>query len=240
MPYVNKGLSTKICSFIEDITGSIITINNQFNDRLLSLKATIEATQQGSGTPSPDNVRPIVSVSEVNITQQVTDMADRIYTINLGGTYYGGVLDVTSGVLRVERAYYKTTGTEDWLPYVYRGGNGVAAENILPNLGNRQPYISNMSNYSSSTLFSSGALWCGVNNSQQLFWIGILDILEMTLEEFKTWIVSNPLEVAYDLREQDQFYVQLTPTEVELAIRQNTIFADTGNLEAIYKTYTPT
>ena len=237
MPYINKGLSTKICPFIEDVTGNIITINNQFNDHLLSLKATIEATQQGSGTPSPDNVRPILGVSEVNITQQVTDMADRIYTINLGGTYYGGVLDVTSGVLRV------TWGSVDL---------GTVGFNASGNMG--RFYSNAISDMYKGTTSDFDHILCEVFTPQNSLSLSGLNDLCCSVDRNKhfqfynrNWAgytgsqVQTALDgvmLAYELLEP--FEVQLTPQQIELAIRQNTIFADTGNLEAIYKTYTPT
>ena len=232
MPYVNKGLSTKICPFIEDVTGSIITINNQFNDHLLSLKATIEATQQGSGDPSPDNVRPIVGVSEVNITQQVTDTPERIYTINLGGTYYGGVLDVTNGVLTVTKIgklikdLNLSYSSSNSYFYDTTSDKAYGVSNIISEvLQNTDVSVGNMPNYS----IKGG----GIN---RVIYIKATDYTDVA--NLKNAI--GDYKVMYDLAEESQFDIQLTPTQVDLAIRQNTIFADTGNLEAIYKTYTPT
>ena len=223
MPYVNKGLSTKICPFIEDVTGSIITINNQFNDYLLSLKATIEAIQQGSGDPSPDNVRPIVGVSEVNITQQVTDTPDRIYTINLGGTYYGGVLDVTSGVFTVADVK-ETFDLSDYATSLVVGNYTRYSYNLA--------YVPIRNNMQKCNI----APYAYNNNDNLHFYCdkGTYNRLQLYLPND---ISSASIEVKYPL--ETPFEVQLTPTQVELAIRQNTIFADTGNLEAIYKTYTP-
>lgn len=239
MPYVNKGLSTKICSFIEDVTGSIITINNQFNDRLLSLKATIEATQQGSGTPSPDNVRPIVGVSEVNITQQVTDMADRIYTINLGGTYYGGVLDVTNGVLRVTHFYFKCDS--DLIVTMFDHGSTTSWFQL--NLANNNFPSAVANSIMSSHLVNAVSGTNRVRNTKTI--INFTDIENSLISPenvvgFKNWLINNNVEFCYEIDESEQYEVQLTPTEVQLAIRQNTFFADSGDIEAIYKTYTPT
>ena len=233
MPYINKGLSAKIGPFIEDITGSIITINNQFNDNLLSLKATIEATQSGSGTPSPINKRPIMGVSEVNITQQVTDMPDRIYTIQLGGTYYGGVLDVTSGVARFDVGKKIADENSTWdiqSQYVYSGiFTDMKVTAAFNGLCNEMEVLNSVGN---------GIL---IGSNTRRIYIGktFLNAHNITnIDEWKTFLANNPIEFTYPLA--TPFEVTLTPQQIDLAIRQNTIFADTGNLEAIYKTYTPT
>lgn len=71
---------------------------------LNSLKVSVEAKQAGSGTPSPENVRPISGWDAVVVTD--TDDVDnptvtQTTTISLGQTVYGGELDVVNGVLTV-------------------------------------------------------------------------------------------------------------------------------------------
>ena len=63
------------------------------------LVVNIQPVQGGSGTPSPSNVRSISGHSTVNVTIG----ADR-RAMNLGGTYYGGTLDLLTGVLTVTLA----------------------------------------------------------------------------------------------------------------------------------------
>jgi hypothetical protein len=157
-----------------------------------------------------------------------------IYTIQLGQGVYGAEVDVVNGVAHCTHAYYKTTGNETITAYDYNNQHGVHFGSVLPTSQNRPSYISNMSKYTSAGMLSSGAVWCGVN-SNLLFWIGILDILNMTLEEFKLWIVDHPLEVAYPMKSADQFDIQLTPTQIETLIGNNNIFCNTGDTSVSYK-----
>ena len=68
---------------------------------LNSLKVSVEAKQEGSGTPSPENVRPISGWSEVKVSD-VDDVDNptvtQTTTIPLPQTVYGGEVDVVNGV----------------------------------------------------------------------------------------------------------------------------------------------
>ena len=79
-----------------------------------SLTVGIEAVQAGSGDPSPENVRPISGFTEANVVVSPTTDAEDGTTYNIQFkdgdnplTVYGGSFDVVSGVLTVDRAYFK-------------------------------------------------------------------------------------------------------------------------------------
>ena len=84
-------------------TGSIVTFNSQYAGLpLKSHKVAVTATQSGSGTPSPDNVRPISGHDSIIISHSGEDTSNpTVYTINLGGTYYGGEHDARTGLLTI-------------------------------------------------------------------------------------------------------------------------------------------
>ena len=76
-------------------------LNNGWTGLDIPQTITYEPVQLGSGDPSPDNVRPILPAT----------------TLNIGGVdvpVYGGTLDATTGVLTVDRAEVDA-GTLDWL-----------------------------------------------------------------------------------------------------------------------------
>ena len=66
-----------------------------------SLTATIVPKQSGSGTPSPENCRPISGWTEVTVFVSPTEDEEdaTTHTTSLGRTVYGGTVDVVSGVL---------------------------------------------------------------------------------------------------------------------------------------------
>ena len=54
-----------------------------------------------------------------------------------------------------------------------------------------------------------------------------------TIDEFKAWLADNNLQVVASL--PTPIEVQLTPTQIETLIGNNTIFADTGDIDLTYK-----
>ncbi len=79
----------------------------------LGVQVEITPTQEGTGDPSPENVRPIVGWDAVNIHQSNGDQ-DNTYTVQLGQTVYGGTLDVGTGVGSEEWFTAILTGNETW------------------------------------------------------------------------------------------------------------------------------
>ena len=336
------------------VSGSIVTITDAIAAAVIDLKVAVNAVQQGSGTPSPDNVRPIVGVSEVNVshlgkniwgegvgapdvsspglyqgwkiryntnarlvlfdrdtTQDISGISlciskngkdvlggvawsilngnirnrnvttneygyvsvyptgnaaltklfkrfyvmvvidndtydtyvpyyKQLYTIHLGGTYYGGVLDVTSGVFRVTHLI-KNMSEIDFSAYS-DANNHVFRAKLLETLPNVQPpennnvattaICSRYSAYAYSPLTSSmdGKFAFSIATGNRMVFI---DHDCNTVEDFMTANANS--QIVYPLTEAGQFEVTLTPTQVELAIRQNTIFADSGDIEVTYK-----
>ena len=82
-------------------TGQFNTITGGI---LNSCVVNLEPIQSGSGTPSPQNVRPITGHTAVEVDVTDADSNTTQYTVALGQTVYGGSLDVVSGVLTVDKA----------------------------------------------------------------------------------------------------------------------------------------
>jgi hypothetical protein len=60
----------------------------------LGVKVTLEPVQEGSGIPSPENIRPIKGRDSVTITRQEDN---QVITLTLPETVYGGEVDAVSG-----------------------------------------------------------------------------------------------------------------------------------------------
>lgn len=82
-----------------------------------SLIAKINPVQAGSGDPSPDNIRAISGWNSVNIYRSDADTTNpttfNIELQSVAGTVYGGILDVTNGVLTVNMVIVDL-GTLTW------------------------------------------------------------------------------------------------------------------------------
>lgn len=102
------GLSAHVDNDTDYAFAESITINNAVPSPAKNLKVKIVPTQSGTGTPSPDNVRPITGDTEASVS--TTDgTSTNTATIALGQTVYGGEVNFDTGVLTVERAILTTT-----------------------------------------------------------------------------------------------------------------------------------
>lgn len=118
-------------------SGDIATFTDGGDNKpLKSLKVAINPVQEGSGDPSPSNVRPIIGWDEVDVNVSPTQDAEdgTTYIIQLGSTYYGGELDVKSGVLKVTDGYIASYNGET-LPSTWMSDRDVYAPNTSPTTG---------------------------------------------------------------------------------------------------------
>lgn len=80
-------------------SGNPATFTTNISKDLTGLTIPFTPVQEGSGDPSPDNVRPISGYDGVTIT---ANGADVVVDFGETGTVYGGTLDAVTGVLTVE------------------------------------------------------------------------------------------------------------------------------------------
>lgn len=77
----------------------------------LGVTASWEPTQQGEGTPSPDNIRPIHGRDSVSITRQEDEL---FMLLTLPSTVYGGEVDAVTGAGQNIWKLLTLDGTENW------------------------------------------------------------------------------------------------------------------------------
>lgn len=77
----------------------------------LGVKAKWEPVQEGSGTPSPENIRPIKGRDSVTITRREDN---QVITLTLPETVYGGEVDAVTGEGINEWKSITLDGTETW------------------------------------------------------------------------------------------------------------------------------
>lgn len=79
--------------------GNIVTFNGLINTEITSLECEILPIQEGTGTPSPSNPRPIRGTSVLDIYHSGADTSDYDTTsVTLGQEIIGGTADVVGGV----------------------------------------------------------------------------------------------------------------------------------------------
>ena len=226
----------------ETASGDIVTIENE--DGVLavkSLEVALEPIQSGSGTPSPDNVKPISGWTEVEtVVSPTTDAEDgTTYTTNLGRTVYGGTLDVVSGELVVDRAMVTLDGTQNisivnwrptssgvgWVyPYSLTNNKIERSDANMPKLvSDSLPTITYGTAYQGTSVGVTTLATTGTTSSYGLV-VRTADTSLTTASAINAYLSSNPITVCYELATPQTY--QLTAQQIELLIGTNNIWSD--------------
>lgn len=101
----------------------------------LGVKVSWEPTQEGSGEPSPDNVRPISGRESVSV-QRTEDGLNRTHT--LPETVYGGTLDAVTGegnanvkIITIDGDKMQFTGTGDYWNLPTHSAPGIGIRSVI-------------------------------------------------------------------------------------------------------------
>ena len=168
----------------------------------LSVKAKWEPAQEGSGTPSPENIRPIKGRDSVTITRQEDNQA---ITLTPPETVYGGEVDAMRGEGQETWKLLTLDGTEkisdngqnvskkeqQWALYQFLPSSAVFAlsshfANTESNADNKYPYN-----------------FVRVSATSIVFHVGIGDVFD-TVTKFKSYLTAQyaagtPVQIAYKL-----------------------------------------
>lgn len=91
-PWSSKQVVDTLCPPIEETGNPVVCY--PVAGYPLGVKAKWEPVQEGSGTPSPENIRPIKGRDSVTITRQEDN---QVITLTLPETVYGGEVDAVAG-----------------------------------------------------------------------------------------------------------------------------------------------
>ena len=153
---------------------------------------------------------------------------------------YGGYVDLVSGVLTVNRCYEEFDGSNDeqWAKLGSSSASAYAMRILLQNnvdypLVTEKPDI--MNNY--LPIIPQNATWGNYDvfatlyaqNSNSMI-TGIRTIT--TVEDWRSYLTSNPLQVAYKLATPLSY--QLSKQQIKSLVGENNVFADTGNVSVTY------
>lgn len=196
----------------------------------LGVQVEITPTQEGTGDPSPENVRPIVGWDAVNIHQSNGDQ-DKTYTVQLGQTVYGGTLDAVTGegAKTIHRAVLD--GTEEWVLNAQMKDSGINGfQTALEFLAD--------DSYDCICSHFGGMKWDGILKEDSVAVTSKVMVVRTngseTLEDWESFLAAQaaagtPVTIAYKLA---------TPTPIQATGNQtipalpgtNTLYADTGNI----------
>lgn len=213
--------------------GSVVTVSNASEYPALELVADIIPIQDGSGTPAPDNIRPIYGHDhcDVIVSPTLLDTDGTTYTTDFPQTVYGGTLDVVKGTLTVTYALMTFDGTQTFTDRisaqnrVYLQLGGMASQSGLNDdmvLCNALPKATGVQNA------DHPCIAVGVNNAY-VYIQGVTHISGVTnLATLNTWLSNNPITFTYKLATPIVYSV--SPKDIELITGTCNVWATTGDI----------
>ena len=218
------------------VSGSVVTFSDSLpNSPLLACKASIEATQSGSGTPSPDNPRPITGFDTVIVTvKDSDDVTQSTHTVSLGQTVGRGTLNVTTGELTITDKIIDM-GSVAWSKNTSNGCFTTTLSDIFtPTTGDQRNKGFLCEVYKPSTTITIDTT--SPEDKSILVYTGglvfIRDTDISTAGDFKTSVTGK--KFMYKLA--TPVTVQLTPEEILTITGENNISANSGDIEVTYRT----
>ena len=206
---------------------SIIEVHDAKAGPVIDLQSKIVATQSGSGDPAPDNVRPISGYT--GLTLSVNGSTIPVSWQTEAGMVYGGVVDITTGVLTV------TYGIVDMTTLDYQYIQLLADDGIYPVKPNNYDYANTniMCNMLATSIAGN---WSNIpDNSIRVIAnqnsIRVRIVGCTTVEALKTALAGAVLVYPLDT---PQTYT-LTPQAVQLLAGNNTLSSNTGDIKMTYK-----
>ncbi len=206
----------------------------------LGVQVEITPTQEGTGDPSPENVRPIVGWDAVNIHQSNGDQ-DNTYTVQLGQTIYGGTVDAVTGVGEKTWEFVEFDGTENWditnsdtITTTTNFNTRATAERI-PEAGKSE--TTQVCNVAAWKVFNwSGDYPWTISGSQYSgnIFISVPNEIASTAEQWKSYLAhqasaGTPVQVAYKLATPQP--IQATGSQSLPALPgTNTVYTDADSV----------
>lgn len=155
------------------------------------------------------------------------------------GTVYGGTLDVTTGVLTVDRGIQIFTGTENWQKYNDANPNGTYF-----GLSGTTPFVPFAQDTHAVCSMNKRSTRTGLLVGDGFYWLsdgwrilyGATGGAE-TLESFKSYLAGlysaeTPAAICGMLASPVSY--QLTPVEIKTLLGENNIWSDTGDVTLQY------
>lgn len=202
----------------DSVSGNPVTVNAQKGD-MINPVVTFNPIQSGSGTPSPSNPRPISAYGDIQV-----GINGNITYIDIDGAKYGGVLNVSTGVLTIK--WVVTELSEyNWVQQTYGGltqyaTNGVQNDIKITITNNSQAFNGICTKYETKDRTS---LYAGLADDAISINVGgtlwITDQRYTDATAFKASLSGCYL--CYELATPQT--VQLTPIQIALVQGTNTV-----------------
>ena len=160
-----------------------------------------------------------------------------IYNVSFGsaGTVYGGTLDVTTGMLTVDRKMVTYDGSSD--EDITSGSYGMTFKFLMPNDAAlvTNPYgvgnclCDKLKEVSQTSTWGTDYTYARTNNGRYIYFK--IDSTITTVDGVRTYLGTNPISFVYPLA--NPISVQLSATEVRTLLGNNNIWSDTGSVASL-------
>ena len=206
----------------------IISVSDALAKPAIDLQCKITAVQEGSGDPSPQNIRNIVGWN--GLTLHVNSSEIPVTWQTEAGTVYGGVLDVTTGELTVTHAI-TDLGSLEWT--LLGSGRHTARITDAKIIANEQTAKAVCTQY--KVTYASGVgninygFAVGLNNHPDII-INDVDLNGTSGTDFQT--AMNGVMCVYELATLQTY--TLTPQTVALLAGNNTLWNTAGDIKLTY------
>lgn len=220
-------------------TGRTIDLKGVTSPATVPLMTAITAVQEGTGDPSPDNVRPITPVQTVEIRYGTNgESPEQVLTADLPEAVYGGTLDWATGLLTVTHksvlldgkgATETGVGQGVWT----KGSNNFFVDLVdmavgVPPLCSSHPYVKK-----AATQMALGQMTLGsVNAGIQRVSFGNPGNA-ITLDEWVAMCDEQPIQLVYTLKEP--YTIQLTPQQLQLMTGDSVLITTGGETTVEYR-----
>lgn len=219
----------------ETATGAVAEFTDGAeNIPVKSLIVTMNPIQEGSGDPSPENIRPISGRTTIKVWRESTydTSAEPIITVQLGNYIYGGTVNIITGVMNVNRGFTVISELWNWVKSsTYSGGFFTDQQGLLRYKKNT-PFISS---HAKTALTTSQYLYgtCFCDNSINF---RIMNA-DASNQDWIDYIVAQktngtPIQICYELAEP--ITVQLTPEQLTTLLGTNYIWSDADSVSVDY------
>ena len=176
-------------------------------------------------------IYPLIEIGTTNVFEPYAGSSVSVSWQTEAGTVYGGTLDVTTGVLTVN----KVSKTISTLTNRSENANGyfwhsTATALSIPLIASTNAgLISDRFALSSNTSYTSGEGRITFFDSGIIRW---KEQADLTKEQYTNYLAEHPFQIVYQPATTTTY--QLTPTEVKTLLGTNNIWADTGNTTVNY------
>lgn len=220
-------------------SGSVASFPDGADDLPMGVVVDIDPVQEGSGDPSPDNIRPISGRTGAKVYHSGADTSNPTeYEIPFSTSVYGGKLNVETGECVVDRAYKDGSALAGlfWSKFNNLSGATTFAttNNLIKQDGRKDQLYCNLFPTVVSPYFNPSPD-CTITNA----WARGINInirydaiADYTVEEFKQWMIDSGLVIVYGIT---PITLTLDPVEIRSLLGDNNVWADTGDVSVTYK-----